>query len=69
VAKGRSPPLRGHQPSERAGRKVSVLGMMLSVTAGFLYRIRFEEYFMHAQLGQKCVEYKRRTHRLIPKRH
>jgi protein-S-isoprenylcysteine O-methyltransferase Ste14 len=47
---------------------LSVLGMMLPVTTGFLYRISVEEKFMQEQLGQKYVEYKRRTHRLIPKR-
>jgi protein-S-isoprenylcysteine O-methyltransferase Ste14 len=45
---------------------LSVLGMMLPVTTGFLYRISVEETFMQEQLGQKYVEYKRRTHRLIP---
>ena len=46
---------------------LSVLGMMLPVTTGFLYRIRVEETFMQEQLGRKYVDYKRRTHRLIPK--
>jgi protein-S-isoprenylcysteine O-methyltransferase Ste14 len=45
---------------------LSVLGMMLPVTTGFLYRISVEEDFMQEQLGQKYVEYRRRTHRLIP---
>jgi protein-S-isoprenylcysteine O-methyltransferase Ste14 len=48
---------------------LSVLGMMLPVTTGFLYRISVEEKFMQEQLGQKYVEYKRRTNRLIPKRY
>ena len=45
---------------------LSVLGMMLPVATGFLYRISVEEQFMQAQLGQTYVEYKERTHRLIP---
>jgi len=46
---------------------LSVLGMMLPVTTGFLYRIGVEETFMQEQLGRKYMEYKRRTRRLIPK--
>jgi protein-S-isoprenylcysteine O-methyltransferase Ste14 len=45
---------------------LSVLGMMLPVTTGFLYRISVEETFMQEHLGRKYMEYKKRTHRLIP---
>jgi protein-S-isoprenylcysteine O-methyltransferase Ste14 len=45
---------------------LSILGMMLPVLAGFIYRINVEEIFMTEQLGQKYVEYKNRTKRLIP---
>ncbi len=45
---------------------LSVLGMMLPVMAGFLYRITVEEKFMLESMGQKYLEYKSRTKRLIP---
>jgi protein-S-isoprenylcysteine O-methyltransferase Ste14 len=48
---------------------LSVLGMMLPVTTGFLYRISVEETFMQEQLGRNYMDYKKRTHRLIPKLH
>lgn len=45
---------------------VSVLGMMLPVSAGFIYRINIEEKFMELQMGQDYIAYKKRTKRLIP---
>jgi protein-S-isoprenylcysteine O-methyltransferase Ste14 len=45
---------------------LSVLGMMVPVTMGFLYRINVEEKFMQEALGGKYLEYKKRTNRLIP---
>jgi protein-S-isoprenylcysteine O-methyltransferase Ste14 len=47
---------------------LSVVGMMLPVTTGFLYRISVEEAFMQQQMGQTYTAYKRRTNRLIPTR-
>ena len=46
---------------------LSVAGMMLPVLAGFIYRIRVEEKFMREQMGQKYLDYQKRTSRLIPK--
>jgi protein-S-isoprenylcysteine O-methyltransferase Ste14 len=46
---------------------LSVVLMMLPVLAGYLNRIIVEEMFMTNQLGQKYVEYQKRTKRLIPK--
>jgi protein-S-isoprenylcysteine O-methyltransferase Ste14 len=40
--------------------------MMLPVTIGFLYRISVEEKFMQEQMGQKYLDYKKNTKRLIP---
>jgi protein-S-isoprenylcysteine O-methyltransferase Ste14 len=45
---------------------LSVIGMMLPVTIGFLYRINVEEKFMQQQMGQKYLDYKKITKRLIP---
>jgi protein-S-isoprenylcysteine O-methyltransferase Ste14 len=39
---------------------------MIPVIAGFLNRINVEEKFMAEQMGQKYLEYKRTTKRLIP---
>lgn len=44
----------------------SIVGMMLPVLAGFIYRIYVEEKFMQEQFGHKYAEYKQRTNRLIP---
>ncbi len=46
---------------------LSITGMMLPVMAGFLYRIHVEEKFMKEQMGQKYLDYKKHTKRLIPK--
>lgn len=45
---------------------LSILGMMIFVLAGFLYRIRVEEKFMAIQLGQKYLDYRKKTWKLIP---
>ena len=45
---------------------LAVLGMMVPVLAGFLYRIHVEEKFMQDQMGQKYLDYKNLTKRLIP---
>lgn len=45
---------------------LAVLGMIVPVLAGFLYRIHVEEKFMQDQMGQKYLDYKRRTKRLLP---
>jgi protein-S-isoprenylcysteine O-methyltransferase Ste14 len=46
---------------------LSVVGMMVPVLTGFIYRINVEEKFMEEQLGQIYLDYKRRTWRLIPR--
>lgn len=45
---------------------LAVLGMMIPVSIGFLYRITVEEKFMQEALGEKYLNYKKRTKRLIP---
>jgi protein-S-isoprenylcysteine O-methyltransferase Ste14 len=45
---------------------LSILGMMIPVAIGFLYRIRVEEVFMAEQLGQDYLNYQKRTKRLVP---
>ena len=45
---------------------LSVLLMILSVLIGYSYRITIEEQFMKQQLGQKYLDYQKRTKRLIP---
>lgn len=45
---------------------LSVLLMIIPVLIGYLYRIKTEERFMIANMGQKYIEYQRRTKRLIP---
>jgi protein-S-isoprenylcysteine O-methyltransferase Ste14 len=45
---------------------LSVFGMMLPVLAGFIYRITVEERFMKEQLGQRYLDYQKRTGRLLP---
>jgi len=46
---------------------LSIVAMMVPVTAGFLYRISIEEKFMQEQMGQPYLDYQRLTRRLIPK--
>jgi protein-S-isoprenylcysteine O-methyltransferase Ste14 len=45
---------------------LSVLLMIIPVVCGYLYRINVEEKFMAEQLGQKYLNYRKRTKRLIP---
>lgn len=45
---------------------ISVILMMISVLIGYIYRIRTEERFMIEQMGQKYIDYQKRTKRLIP---
>ena len=45
---------------------LSVLFMIFSVLIGYAYRITIEERFMKKQMGQKYIDYQKRTKRLIP---
>jgi protein-S-isoprenylcysteine O-methyltransferase Ste14 len=45
---------------------LSILLMMIPVTIGYLYRIKVEESFMVAQLGENYLNYQKRTKRIIP---
>ena len=45
---------------------VSILLMVIPVLSGYLNRINVEERFMVEQLGQKYLDYRQRTKRLIP---
>jgi protein-S-isoprenylcysteine O-methyltransferase Ste14 len=45
---------------------ISVLLMIIPVLSGYLNRINVEERFMVEELGQKYIDYRRRTKRLIP---
>jgi protein-S-isoprenylcysteine O-methyltransferase Ste14 len=45
---------------------ISILLMLIPVSFGYLNRIKVEEKFMVEQMGQKYVEYQKRTKRLIP---
>lgn len=45
---------------------ISILSMMISVLIGYIYRIKTEEKFMIEQLGDKYIDYQKRTKRLIP---
>jgi protein-S-isoprenylcysteine O-methyltransferase Ste14 len=45
---------------------LSVLSMIIPVLLGFIYRISVEERFMINQMGEKYIEYQKRTKRLIP---
>jgi protein-S-isoprenylcysteine O-methyltransferase Ste14 len=45
---------------------LSILVMMIPITFGYLYRIKVEERFMVEQLGEKYLNYRERTKRLIP---
>ncbi len=44
----------------------SVLVLLLATTAAFAYRIRIEEKFLIAELGDEYVQYMARTKRLVP---
>jgi protein-S-isoprenylcysteine O-methyltransferase Ste14 len=45
---------------------LSIILMIIPVLPGYLYRIRVEERFMMHQVGQKYIDYKNRTKKLIP---
>ena len=45
---------------------LSIILMMIPVLCGYFYRIRVEEQFMIRQMGQKYLDYQKRTKRLIP---
>jgi len=45
---------------------LSMLLMFIPVLLGYIYRIRVEERFMIEQMGQKYLDYQRKTKRLIP---
>jgi protein-S-isoprenylcysteine O-methyltransferase Ste14 len=45
---------------------LSILLMMIPVTIGYLYRIKVEESFMIAQMGENYLNYQKRTKRIIP---
>ena len=45
---------------------LSVLGMIIPVSAGFLYRIHVEERFMVEQMGDEYSEYHKKTKKIIP---
>jgi protein-S-isoprenylcysteine O-methyltransferase Ste14 len=45
---------------------LSVILMMIPVMVGYIYRINTEERFMIEQMGQKYIDYQKRTKRLIP---
>jgi protein-S-isoprenylcysteine O-methyltransferase Ste14 len=45
---------------------LSVLLMIIPVFSGYIYRINVEEDFMADHLGQKYLDYRKRTKRLIP---
>jgi protein-S-isoprenylcysteine O-methyltransferase Ste14 len=45
---------------------LSILLMIIPVLSGYLNRINVEEKFMVQQMGQKYLDYRKRTKRLIP---
>ncbi len=45
---------------------LSVLLMMIPVGFGYLYRMNVEEKFMLEQMGEKYLNYQKRTKRIIP---
>jgi protein-S-isoprenylcysteine O-methyltransferase Ste14 len=46
---------------------LSILFMIVPVLLGYIYRINVEEKFMIEQMGQKYIDYQKRTKRLIPR--
>ncbi len=44
---------------------LSILFMLVPVLLGFIYRIRVEEKFMVEQMGQKYIDYQKRTKKLF----
>jgi protein-S-isoprenylcysteine O-methyltransferase Ste14 len=45
---------------------ISIIFMIVSVLIGYVYRIKTEEKFMVEQMGQKYIDYQKKTCRLIP---
>jgi protein-S-isoprenylcysteine O-methyltransferase Ste14 len=45
---------------------LSIIFMLIPVLLGYLNRINIEEKFMVEQMGQKYLDYKKRTKKLIP---
>lgn len=45
---------------------LSIIFMIVPVFIGYIYRITVEEKFMIKQMGQKYLDYRKRTKRLIP---
>lgn len=45
---------------------LSILLMIIPVFLGYFYRIIVEEKFMVNQMGQKYIDYQKRTKKLIP---
>lgn len=45
---------------------LSIIGMIIPVVIGYIYRIKTEERFMTQQMGENYLKYKKRTRRLIP---
>jgi protein-S-isoprenylcysteine O-methyltransferase Ste14 len=45
---------------------LSIILMIIPVLSGYLNRIKVEERFMVEQMGQKYLDYRKRTKRLIP---
>jgi len=45
---------------------LSILFMIIPVLLGYLNRINIEEKFMVEQMGQKYLDYQKRTKKLIP---
>jgi protein-S-isoprenylcysteine O-methyltransferase Ste14 len=45
---------------------LSILFMIVPVLIGYMYRIAVEEKFMIKQMGEKYLDYRKRTKRLIP---
>jgi protein-S-isoprenylcysteine O-methyltransferase Ste14 len=46
---------------------LSVVLMMAPVLLGYINRIRIEEKFLEKQMGEPYLDYKTRTHQLVPK--
>ncbi|MGD1046175.1 MAG: isoprenylcysteine carboxylmethyltransferase family protein [Bacteroidota bacterium] len=46
---------------------LSIVFMIVPVMIGYIYRIIVEEKFMIEQMGQKYIDYQKKTKRLIPK--
>jgi protein-S-isoprenylcysteine O-methyltransferase Ste14 len=45
---------------------LSIVFMTIPVLIGYLYRIRIEENFLIEQMGQKYIDYQKRTKKLVP---